>query len=32
MKFNNVEGMLIVILCVTSVVDTVVNILTYIRG
>jgi len=32
MKFNNVEGMLIVILCITSVVDTVVNILTYIKG
>jgi len=32
MKFNNVEGLLIVILCITSVVDTVVNILTYIKG
>ena len=32
MKFTNTEGLLIIVLCVTSVVDTVVNILTYIKG
>ena len=32
MKFNNLEGMLILVLCLTSVIDTVVNILTYIKG
>ena len=32
MKFNNAEALLIVILCITSVIDTVVSILTYIRG
>jgi hypothetical protein len=32
MKFNNLESLLIVILCITSVVDTIFNVLTYIRG
>jgi hypothetical protein len=32
MKFNNLESLLIAILCITSVVDTIFNVLTYIKG
>jgi hypothetical protein len=31
MKFNNTEGMLIVILCVTSIIDTLINVLEYLK-
>jgi hypothetical protein len=32
MNFNKAEAVLIVILCVTSVIDNIVSVLTYIRG
>jgi len=32
MKFNNLEALLIIVLCITSVVDTIFNVLTYVKG
>jgi len=32
MKFTNAESILIIVLCLTSVIDTIFNVLTYIRG
>ena len=32
MKFTHAEYILIIVLCLTSVIDTIFNVLTYIRG